>query len=115
VQNDEQHAQRLAQIPEFATFGALHKSSRSVALTEEETEYRVEVVKHVFKAHMVLEFSVTNTMADQLLEKTSVKLDLPDGFAVVKAMPIASLPANKPGTVFIALRIPDDLSQSTCV
>jgi hypothetical protein len=36
-------------------------------MTEEETEYAVKAVKHVFPEHVVLQFSCTNTIAEQVL------------------------------------------------
>lgn len=42
-----------------------------MALTEEETEYAVNVVKHVYPGHVVLQFNCTNTIAEHLLENVS--------------------------------------------
>lgn len=67
-----QYAEQLARIPEFAKFGDLIKSSKSVALTEAETEYNVTVLKHVFPKHLVLQFDCRNTLQDQLLENVTV-------------------------------------------
>jgi hypothetical protein len=46
-------------------------SSKPVPLTEAETEYIVTVVKHVFPKHVVLQFNLNNTLADQLLEQVT--------------------------------------------
>ena len=66
VASQEQHAARLAAMPQFATLGALHKSSKPVELTEAETEYVVSVVKHIYPNHLVLEYTVTNTLNEQV-------------------------------------------------
>ena len=42
-------------------------------LTEAETEYAVNVVKHVYPGHIVFQFNCTNTIAEQLLENVSAK------------------------------------------
>jgi hypothetical protein len=47
-------------------------------LTEEDTEYAIHAVKHVFAEHLVLQFDCTNTIAEQCLENVSVMLDLAD-------------------------------------
>jgi hypothetical protein len=47
-------------------------------LTEEDTEYAIHAVKHVFPEHLVLQFDCTNTIAEQCLENVSVMLDLAD-------------------------------------
>lgn len=37
-------------------------------LTEAETEYAVNVVKHIFDSHVVFQYNCTNTIPEQLLE-----------------------------------------------
>ena len=49
------------------------QSSSAVELTEAETEYAVNVVKHVYPGHIVFQFNCTNTIAEQLLENVSTK------------------------------------------
>jgi len=56
--------------------GPIFQSSSSpVELTESETEYVVNCVKHVYSRHVILQFNVTNTMEDQLLENISVEVE----------------------------------------
>ena len=64
------------QVPQFAEYGRLFKSSEPVQLTEEETEYNIVVIKHVFPNHTVLQFQCTNTVQEQVLEDVSVSVDL---------------------------------------
>lgn len=66
------------QVPQFAKYGQLFKSSEPVQLTEEETEYNIVVIKHVFPSHTVLQFQCTNTVQEQVLEDVSVSVDLSD-------------------------------------
>jgi len=55
------YAQQLAEIREFASFGPLFKSTaKPVELTESETEYVVNCVKHVFAHHVVFQVRPTN-------------------------------------------------------
>jgi coatomer protein complex subunit gamma len=42
-----------------------------VELTEE-TEYEVNVVKHIYPAHIVLQFNCTNTIPEQRLENVNI-------------------------------------------
>lgn len=44
------------------------QSSAPVELTEAETEYAVNVVKHIFDNHIVFQYNCTNTIPEQLLE-----------------------------------------------
>lgn len=46
----------------------LVQSSAPVELTEAETEYAVNVVKHVYDGHVVFQYNCTNTIPEQLLE-----------------------------------------------
>ena len=64
------------QVPRFAKYGQLFKSSAPVQLTEEETEYNIVVIKHIFPQHTVLQFQCTNTVQEQVLEDVSVAVDL---------------------------------------
>ena len=50
------------------TFYSL-QSSTPVELTEAETEYSVNVVKHIYDGHVVLQYNCTNTIPEQLLEQ----------------------------------------------
>lgn len=70
--------EELKKVPEISRIelGPLFKSSQKQMLTESETEYLVEVVKHVYKSHLVLQFKIENTMADQLLENVKVSPSL---------------------------------------
>ena len=45
-------------------------------LTEEETEYKVVAVKHIFDSAVVFQFSCVNTVHEQVLEDVSVIMDL---------------------------------------
>ncbi len=65
----------LYAIPELAALGPIFRSSSPVPLTESETEYIVQCVKHVFEDHLVLDFSIHNTIEDQKLTDVTVALD----------------------------------------
>jgi len=62
-------------IPELASLGRAFRSSQPVPLTETETEYVVECVKHIFPTHVVLQFMVANTIEEQRLENVTVAID----------------------------------------
>ncbi|KAK3150964.1 hypothetical protein QOZ80_3AG0239910 [Eleusine coracana subsp. coracana] len=94
----------LSSIPEFSGFGRLFKSSESVELTEAETEYAVNVVKHIYDNHIVLQYNCTNTIQEQLLEDVTVVVDAMDAeeFSEICSKPLKSLPYNEPGQIFVA-------------
>ncbi|GER28956.1 coatomer subunit gamma [Striga asiatica] len=99
----------LSAIPEFRNFGKLFKSSPPVELTEEETEYAVNVVKHIFDSHVVFQYNCTNTIPEQLLENVTVIVDASEAeeFSEVGAKPLKSLPYDTPAQTFVAFEKPE--------
>ncbi|KAL2512218.1 Coatomer subunit gamma [Abeliophyllum distichum] len=99
----------LSSIPEFASFGKLFKSSAPVELTEAETEYAVNVVKHIFDRHVVFHYNCTNTIPEQLLENVSVIVDASEAeeFSEIGSKPLKSLPYDTPGQTFVAFEKPE--------
>ncbi|XP_015762812.1 PREDICTED: coatomer subunit gamma-2-like [Acropora digitifera] len=110
------YAEQLAAIPQFATLGPLFRSSpKPVELTESETEYVVNCVKHVFNDHIVFQFDCTNTLNDQILENVKVEMEPAEAdFEVVCYVPRPSLAYNAPGTTYTLVKLPDDASSVTC-
>lgn len=66
------------QVPELAHVGKLFKSCEPVRLTEEDTEYCIMCVKHIYEGHVVFQFDCTNTIQEQVLESATVVMDLAD-------------------------------------
>jgi hypothetical protein len=48
-------AEQLAAVPELSNLGALFKSSQPVEITESETEYYVQCIKHTFGHYIVFQ------------------------------------------------------------
>ncbi|CAK0894724.1 unnamed protein product, partial [Prorocentrum cordatum] len=61
-------------VGDLSSVGPLQHSCRPRSLTENEAEYTVQVVKHMFKQHAVLEFRVENTVQGITLEDVAVVL-----------------------------------------
>ncbi|KAJ8467044.1 hypothetical protein OPV22_029596 [Ensete ventricosum] len=99
----------LSSIPEFSSFGKLFKSCSPMELTEPETEYAVNVVKHIFDGHVVFQYNCTNTIPEQLLEKVTVFVDASEAeeFSEVLTKPLQSLPYDLPGQTFVAFEKPE--------
>ncbi|XP_023635298.1 coatomer subunit gamma [Capsella rubella] len=98
----------LSSIPEFAAFGKLFKSSAPVELTEAETEYAVNVVKHIFDSHVVFQYNCTNTIPEQLLERVNVIVDASEAedFNEVTSKALNSLPYDTPAQAFVVFEKP---------
>ncbi|KAJ2264002.1 coatomer subunit gamma [Coemansia sp. RSA 376] len=105
----------LAAIPELAAFGEqpLVSSQRAVELTESETEYVVRCVKHVYERHVVFQFDVTNTIAEQVLEQVEVAMESDDIDGLLQPVVAVSIPVlryDAPGTAYVAFeRLTDDI------
>ncbi|EFH45403.1 hypothetical protein ARALYDRAFT_491217 [Arabidopsis lyrata subsp. lyrata] len=100
----------LSSIPEFTAFGKLFKvrASLPVELTEAETEYAVDVVKHIFDSHVVFQYNCTNTIPEQLLERVNVIVDASEAeeFSEVTSKALNSLPYDSPGQAFVVFEKP---------
>ena len=54
------------QVPELASLGRVFRSAAPVELTESETEYVVRCVKHIMDGYVVLDFTISNTIEEQV-------------------------------------------------
>ncbi|CAN0909888.1 Coatomer subunit gamma [Linum grandiflorum] len=101
----------ISSIPELASLGKLFKSSVPMELTEAETEYSVNVVKHIFDNHVVFQYNCTNTIPEQLLEDVTVVVDTSEAeeFSFVLSKPLKSLPYDTPGQTFVVFEKPAGL------
>ena len=74
-------------------------------LTESEAEYVVSCIKHVAPSHIILQFNVTNTLEEQLLERVCVRCDVDDleGPEVVTSVPAEVVKYGEPGMCFVVL------------
>jgi len=93
-------------IPELASFGRVFRSSAPVDLTESETEYVVRCIKHVLPEHVILQFTVQNTLDDQRLDNVSVSVDCSetDLFEVIGEIPAASISYGNTENCFAVLQ-----------
>lgn len=104
----EIYTEQLAAVPQFESLGTVFKSSAPVQLTESETEYVVQCIKHVFGDHVVLQFDCTNTLDDQILENVTVQVENAEGFDVLFQVPCPILKYNTPGTTYTCIRLRED-------
>lgn len=100
----------LPQIPEMAALGPLFKSSSPQQLTESETEYVVNCVKHMFANHVLFQFNCTNTLNEQVLENVAVKMDASSvaGCRVEWELEASSLVYGVPGTAYVCASREED-------
>ena len=99
----ESYSKQIGMIPEFSTYGSILKSSNEIELTERETEYVVSVVKHIFSQHIVFQFNVINTIAENALEDVSIIMqptndEISDQVIEDFIMPVSQLTYEKGST-----------------
>ena len=102
-----QYSEQLLRIPELKSHGNVLKSSSKVELTESETEYVVSVIKHIFTDHIVLQYEITNTLPDTVLEDVSVLATPADEDGLLEEefiMPAERLNTGEPGTVYVSFK-----------
>jgi coatomer protein complex subunit gamma len=86
-------------------FGPLQHSSKPKYLTEQEAEYTVQVIKHMFKQHIVLEMYVSNTVQGVTLENVEVKLKgLEPLFSPLGDSSIVKLEYGQQASAYVALQ-----------
>jgi len=102
----EAEADLLSKLPQFVHLGGRFSSSKKVALSEAGTEYEVGCTKHVYANHLLLQFSINNTLEDQLLENVTVAVDVSAaaGLQFESELPCAAVPYGQPGDSFCCLR-----------
>ncbi|KAJ1951380.1 coatomer subunit gamma [Linderina macrospora] len=102
------YASQLNAIPELAAFGEqpLVSSQTPTALTEAETEYGVQCIKHIYSNHIVFQFDITNTIPEQVLEQVEVAMepeeDIDGVLQPVVVVPISELKCDEPATAYVA-------------
>jgi coatomer protein complex subunit gamma len=100
-------------IPEFASFGRVFRSCNPVALTEAESEYVVHCVKHIMMDHMILQFTVQNTIEDQRLENISVAIDTDsEVFECAGELPVESIKYGTTASCFTILNKGSELEST---
>ncbi|KAH8276265.1 hypothetical protein KR026_008502 [Drosophila bipectinata] len=112
ITREEESAARLAQLPGIQVLGPIHRSTAPIQLTESETEYTVQCIKHIFGQHVVFQFDCLNTLSDQFLENVRVELTLPEGFTARAVIPCPKLPYNELQTTFVIVEFPPDPASS---
>mmetsp|Transcript_25184 Transcript_25184/g.54739 ORF Transcript_25184/g.54739 Transcript_25184/m.54739 type:complete len:900 (-) Transcript_25184:336-3035(-) len=106
----EEYQELLKSLPQLASLGNVFKSCEPVRLTEEDTEYNIFAIKHVYDSHIVVQFNCTNTISEQVLEQVTVVMDLADAeeFEEESVIPLDVMPLNGVGQTFTVLRRPEN-------
>ncbi|KAF2769048.1 Coatomer, gamma subunit [Teratosphaeria nubilosa] len=108
----QKYAQQLQAVPDFSGYGPVLKSSPIIELTESETEYVVNAVKHLFEDHLVIQYDIKNTLADYVLTDVTVLATASAGDDEASPLeeefiiPAPLLKTDEPGTVYVSFTKP---------
>jgi len=99
-------AAELYKVPEMANLGRAFRSTKEKALTENEMEYVVSVTKHIFDQHVVLQFSILNTVDEQRLADVTinVEVDNDEAYEVESTIPAAIAKYGEPSNCYVVLK-----------
>ena len=92
----------IASVPDFVNYGDIFKSSVRAELTEDETEYKISCIKHIFDKFIVFEFLCSNTIKEQTLTNVSVKMEplSHDEFGEALIIPLSMMPFMTYGSTY---------------
>lgn len=95
----------VGEIMQDGEIGQLQHTCKPKPLTESEAEYTVQVIKHFFKQHLVLEMYVSNTVQSIVLENIEVRLSgVEPNWTVVGSTAITRLEYNQQASAHVVLR-----------
>jgi len=98
-------AELLKALGELADgVGQLQHSCKPKFLTETEAEYTVQVVKHMFPQHVVLEMVIHNTLQGVTLDNIEVQLTLPANWTEIGASTIPKLVFDQKASAYSVLQ-----------
>ncbi|CAJ0945500.1 unnamed protein product, partial [Mesorhabditis belari] len=105
-----EHSERLGALPQLAQLGPLFHSSSNIPLNDSVSEYTVQMIKHTFTNHIVLQFDCRNTVEDQRLVEVAVVLeeqgDEPE-WQITDRIDIDALPYGETRSAYLVLEYPD--------
>jgi coatomer protein complex subunit gamma len=93
-------------LPQFAKLGRAFRTCPEIHLTETEMEYVVGCIKHVFPEHVVLQFTILNTIDDQQLRDVKVNVEVgdPDVYTVESVVPAQVARYGEAANCFVCLK-----------
>ncbi|KAG9509598.1 Coatomer subunit gamma, partial [Fragariocoptes setiger] len=113
VENDDESTlsyneviQNVDELKEL-NLGPLQKSSPPILLTERDTEFVVECVKHVFQNHILFQFNCSHTMRDHQLQNISVDMLTPECLKIVASVECPDLIVDTTMPIYVCAEILD--------
>ncbi|CAM9907161.1 unnamed protein product [Ectocarpus sp. 12 AP-2014] len=100
-------AEHIYKVPELERLGRVFRSATPVELTESETEYVVRCVKHIMDGYVVLDFTISNTIEEQMLRNVTVEVEQsdPDLYEVEASVALPELKCGDTGHAYVVLKL----------
>jgi len=97
----------LGSLPGLIEYGEIFKSSGEDDLTEDETEYKVKCLKHVFPRYVVFEFLCKNTIQEQKLTNVSVTMEsfMTSGLCEIAVISLDTMPLHNFASSFSVFKL----------
>jgi len=95
----------LGKIPGYEDMGPIFKTTKAISLTEDDSEYQVDLIKYIFSNHVIFQFIVMNTIEDQYLCDATVELELDEElFELESSTPAKICEKDEINHIFLACK-----------
>jgi len=102
-------AEILGKIPGYKQMGPIFQTTKATSLTEDDSEYQVDLIKHIFANHVIFQFIVMNTIEDVYLCNATVELEFDeDLFEVESTTPAQVCEKDEINHIFVACKFDQD-------
>ncbi|SOV23523.1 coatomer subunit gamma, putative [Plasmodium sp. DRC-Itaito] len=105
VTPDAIYLNNMAKYIEIYNLSNIHIINKSIPLTESEAEYTVVVKKYIYDEHLVLEFTIQNTLSEQILSNLNIQIHSSENkWTILEKTTIDHLYYNTPQQLYVILK-----------
>ncbi|GAW81212.1 coatomer subunit gamma [Plasmodium gonderi] len=101
---DYMFLENISAFIEKYNMGTLKIVGKSIALTESEAEYTVFAKKYIYDNHILLEFTIQNTLSEHILSDITLQINSYDNkWSILEKTTIQNLYFNAPQNLYVLL------------
>ncbi|SOV80375.1 coatomer subunit gamma, putative [Plasmodium reichenowi] len=105
VTPDTIYINNMAKYIDIYNLSNIHIINKSIPLTESEAEYTVFLKKYIYHHHLVLEFTIHNTLSEQILSNVNVQMHSSENkWTILEKTTIGNLYYNTPQQLYVILK-----------
>ncbi|CRH00322.1 coatomer subunit gamma, putative [Plasmodium relictum] len=102
---DSIYTENIAPFLEKYDIGNLKIINKSIPLTESEAEYTVFAKKYIYNNHIILEFTIHNTLSEQILSNVTLQINSYENkWSILDQTTIDNLHYNAPKNLYVLLK-----------